>query len=396
MTARVGIICHRGVGGSAKVAVSLACELAGRGHDVHLFARTAPPGMATPPPGVTRHVLGRAPGGLSTTLDVGWSRSELAAFTDLVCTVVLAEGLQILHFHYAVPFAFVVDTLRQRLGARCPALIGTLHGTDVSIFGRKAATRRRLAGPLARLDALTTVSQDHAALSARVFDLAEPPVVIANFVDLTRFRPGDPRAVGNRPRIAHISNFRPVKQPEAMARIVDRVLAEADAELWMVGDGETMPAVEAILAPHIARGHVRRLGVRLDVENVLPDIDLLLVTSRTESFCLVALEAIACGVPVVAPRVGGLPELVEDGVSGLLYEPRDEEEATRLVLRFLGDPALRERMRAKALERAGSLASTVVVPRYEQLYRDVIAARSAEGTDVDDVDAENVDVRAVV
>lgn len=380
---RVGVICHRGLGGSARVAVNLAGELAARGHDVHLFARSVPPGMATPPSGVTLHLLqdGGEPDHVSTRLDVGWSADELTALVDLICDVVLSVRLDVLHFHYAVPFAWVVHTVRNRLGSCCPALVGTLHGTDVSVLGRRSDVRRRLVPALAGLDALTTVSRSHAALSARVFGLANPPVVIPNFVDPGRFRPAEPRPVGRRPRIVHVSNFRLVKQPESMARIADRVLASAESELWMVGDGEMMPAVESILEARIASGEVRRLGVRLDVEHVLPHTDLLLVTSKLESFCLVALEAMASGVPVVAPRVGGLPELVEHGSSGLLYEPGDEHEATRLILGYLADPDLQDRLRAGACERAKGLSSDVVVPRYERLYREVIGA-DRSGADV--------------
>ena len=247
-----------------------------------------------------------------------------------------------LHFHYAVPFAWVVQDVVRRLGDDRPAVVGTLHGTDVSVSGRRLDLRRRLEPALAELDALTTVSEHHAALAARVFRLPARPEVIPNFVDLDRFHTVARSAERRRPRIVHISNFRPVKQPESMARIAERVLARARSELWLVGAGEMMPAVESILASPIARGRVRLVGVRLDVENLLPHTDLLLVSSRMESFCLVALEAMASGVPVVAPRVGGLPELVEHGVNGLLFEPGDEDGAAR------ADPRLPRRPGAAA------------------------------------------------
>jgi glycosyltransferase involved in cell wall biosynthesis len=247
----------------------------------------------------------------------------------------------------------------------------------VSVFGRRLGERRRLAPALAALDGLTTVSQHHASLAQRLFGLPRPPDVIPNFVDLDRFTPRPPPP--DRPlRIVHVSNFRPVKEPASMARISSRVLAQTRAELWLVGDGEMMPEVESILAPRIADGLVRRFGVRLDVENILPLTDLLLVSSRMESFCLVALEAMASGVPVVAPRVGGLPDLVEHGVSGLLYGRGDESEATRLVLEYAHDRDLRERLRAGALARARTLSADLVLPMYEQLYRELIGARRSE------------------
>ena len=371
MGMRIGLLCHRGVGGSAMVAVGLARQLAARGHDVHVIARAAPPGLTPPPPGVTLHCLRDDDDDVTTGLDVDWTPAQLRQLAVRLATVVRDHDLQVVHFHYAVPFAWVVRDAVRRLGAARPAVVGTLHGTDVSVFGRRHGVRRRLAPALANLDALTTVSHHHAALAARVFGLSELPDVIPNFVDLDRFPPRALPPEGTRPRIAHISNFRPVKEPESMARIADRVLATAPAELWLVGSGEMMPEVETILEARIAQGLVRRFGVRLDVEAILPQTDLLLVSSRMESFCLVALEAMASGVPVAAPRIGGLPELVEDGVSGLLYERGDEEGATRLILEYLGSRELQERLRAGALARARTLSTDVVIPRYEQMYREL-------------------------
>jgi len=378
MSLRVGLLCHRGVGGSAMVAVGLARQLAARGHDVHVFARSTPPGLETPPPGVTVHRLTTADD-VTTRLDIDWTTGELHRLAELVATVAQRERLQVLHFHYAVPFAFVVQDVVRRLGEDAPAVVGTLHGTDVSVLGRRPALRRRLEPALAALDAVTTVSEHHAALATRTFRLPEPPDVIPNFVDFDRFRQvAHPPVTGRPPRLVHVSNFREVKRPESMARIAGRVLAAAPSELWLVGTGERMPAVESILEAPIARGRVRLLGVRLDVENLLPQTDLLLVSSRIESFCLVALEAMASGVPVVAPRVGGLPELVEHGTSGLLFAPGDEDGAARLVLDYLADPALQRRLSAGALTRARSLSTDAVLPRYERLYSDVVGARRIE------------------
>jgi N-acetyl-alpha-D-glucosaminyl L-malate synthase BshA len=350
---------------------------------VHVVARAPPPGLTPPPPGVTLHCLREEDDGVTTGLDVDWTPAQLRQLAVRLATVVRDHDLQVVHFHYAVPFAWVVRDAVRRLGAARPAVVGTLHGTDVSVFGRRHGVRRRLAPALANLDALTTVSRHHAALAARVFGLGELPDVIPNFVDLDRFPPRRLPPEGRRPRIAHISNFRPVKEPESMARIADRVLATSPAELWLVGSGEMMPEVETILEARIAQGLVRRFGVRLDVEAILPKTDLLLVSSRMESFCLVALEAMASGVPVAAPRIGGLPELVEDGVSGLLYERGDEEGATRLILEYLGSRELQARLRAGALARARTLSTDVVIPLYEQMYRELTGgAVSADGVAV--------------
>lgn len=376
MTMQIGLVCHYGCGGSAQVAVNLAAGLADRGHAVHLLTRSTPFGLSTAQPAVTSHVL-RGGEPATPLLDAQWSRAETDAFVERICQVVVRERLDAVHFHYAVPFAMVVQAVRQRLGDEAPATIGTLHGTDVSVFARQARIRRQLVSALSGLDALTTVSDSHAALATATLGLSDPPCVIPNFVDIDRFRPRVSSRSWARPRIAHVSNFRPVKQPESMARIADLVMQRVESELWLVGDGEGMPAVEAVLEARLARGQVRRFGLRQDVENILPDTDLLLVTSRTESFCLVALEALACGVPVVAPRVGGLPEVVQHGRNGFLFDPDDEEQAAALAVRILSDRSLHARMRSDSRRQARALSAAAVIPRYEALYRAVVRANRA-------------------
>lgn len=372
---RIGLLCHRGVGGSARVAVELAGSLARRGHEVHLFARTAPFGVVDGC-GLRVHTLGAA-ATASPGLDVEWRTEDLDALAELVAGV----ELDVLHFHYAVPFAAVTRAVVAKLGSAAPVTVGTLHGTDVTVFGRRPSARRALAGLLAVTDAITTVSQNHALLATRLFGLACPPVVVPNFICLERFRPGKqafPPAHRPRPRIAHVSNLRPVKRPEAMARIFAGVRRRAEAELWLVGDGEGRAAVDAILAGAGVERDVVRFGLRLDLEAILPQADALLVTSRTESFCLAALEAAACAVPVVAPRVGGLPEVVRDGVTGLLYRPGDDSAAVSELVRLLTDANLRAGMAAAARERAAELSAAAVVPRYEELYAGLLGAGGAE------------------
>jgi L-malate glycosyltransferase len=371
MRISIGVICHYGVGGSARVAVDLTRELAHRGHNVHLLARAAPFG-ALQPDSVTLHTLHDRP--MTTTLDADWCAEDLDAFTDLVCDLAQREGLDLLHFHYAIPFLAIARAVQTELGAAAPRIVLTLHGTDVSVFGQRPGTRAAVARGLRDLHAITTVSQSHAALAVEVFGLDEPPHVIPNFVNTDAFRPARPHT--GRPRIAYVSNFREIKQPEAMARIVDETLRHVDAEVWLVGDGERMPAVESLLLERESRGQVRKFGVRLDLESILPLADVVLVTSQTESFSLVALEAMASGVPVVAPRVGGMPELIEHARSGLLFQPGDEAEAVRRLTQLVSQPVLRRRMGAEARRKATQLSSVAVVPRYEQLYRDLLSAAS--------------------
>jgi L-malate glycosyltransferase len=387
---RVGLLCHRGVGGSTRIAVDLGNALAGRGHTVHLFARTLPLGIATFARGVTFHPLlagdGHAPP--TASLDANWSDPDLDLLVERIAAVANSSGLDVLHFHYAMPFAWVAAEAVRRLGDTAPRLVGTLHGTDVSVHGR-SSKGRSLAWALARADRLTTVSNSHVRLATRTFSLSRPPDLIPNFVDLRRFRPIDRgRLDQTRPhRIVHVSNFRPVKDPTSVVRVFARVRRELDAELWLVGDGEGMPAVRSAVREDRLDHHVRFFGLHPAVEQVLPHADLLLLTSRYESYCLAALEAAACGVPAVAPRVGGLPEVVVHGRTGRLFGGGDEEEAARAVLMVLDDPQARIRMRGEAVKRAGRLSAVQMVPRYEQLYRELVDGRP-RGAPRDPVTAE--------
>jgi L-malate glycosyltransferase len=365
---RIGLICHRGVGGSTRVAVGLAVELARRAHEVHLFTRSAPLGMSAIP-GASLHTISNGSSPVTASLDDGWCDDDLERLTDRIVEVVEESALQALHFHYAVPFVRVLPEVRRRLGDRSPVLVGTLHGTDVREQARFAPGPNALTGALAKLDAITTVSRSQAALAVRALRLPHRPQVIPNFVDTARFHPGNGRAPDpDAARIVHVSNFRRVKDPRAVARIFIELRRRKRATLWLVGDGEELAPVEAMLDDAGVAEDVRRFGLRLDVESILPAADALLLTSRTESFSLVALEAAACGVPVVAPRVGGLPEVVSHGRTDHLYEPGDEAAAVRALTHLLGAPAVRQRMGRAAVEQARRFAPARVVPRYEMLY----------------------------
>ena len=378
MTLRVGLLCHWGYGGSSRVSLGLARELARVGHQVHLFARTEPVTAGALGEGIVAHGLAAGASGPSDRLDVHWSRSEI---DEMVATIVAVAGggrLDVLHFHYALPFAAVASQVRRRLGSATPRLVGTLHGTDVSVFGLDPRFRQEMAADLADLDALTTVSHSHAELAGRVFGLESLPEVIPNFVDLLRWSPRSrPRPSGHRPRVIHISNFRAVKAPQAVARIFVAVRREIDAELWLVGDGEEMAAVDAILNRGGVMGDVRHFGLHPDVETILPDADLLLMASRSESFCLAALEAQACAVPVVAPRIGGLPEVVEDGATACLFEPGDERSAADAAIAILRERHTAQIMGRRGAERAVLFAAPVVGALYQALYRRVLAREGA-------------------
>jgi len=368
---RIGLLCHSSVGGSARVAAELGRELGRRRHDVHLITRF-PPALLRRDSSVVVHTL-HTEAELSPRLDVVWSAGEQAAFVEFAADVCRAHRLDVLHFHYGLPFAEVADAVRRRLDGNAPAIVGTLHGTDVA-----RETRPRLT-MLDSLDAVTTVSYDHARRALTDLALDRRPQVIPNTIDPSRFhRAAAPPTRRRPPRILHVSNFRAVKDPERVARAFAAVRRRHEARLWLVGDGEEMPAVRAVLRAAGVSGDVLELGLRTDVESIYNRCDIVVLTSRQESFSMVALEAAASGVPVVAPAVGGLPEIIRDGRTGLLYDLADNDEPARSILRLREDDRARAAMGRAAWRLARAFSHDLGVPRYERLYRDVLEQRRRE------------------
>ena len=372
---RIGMMCHASFGGSARIGIELAIALAGRGHQVHLFTRTTPLGGWDRSNGVVLHTL--LPDDTDTrhpaTLHTNWSECDLQRYTERILQVIADERLDVLHFHYAVPFAYVAQNIRRCLGDAAPWLVGTLHGTDVTHCGKDPAVAPKLAAALGYNDVLTTVSHSHARLAASAFSLPSRPRVVSNFIDLTRFKPcpedSPISGLGHPRRIIHISNFRPVKDTPSVARIFLGIRERLEAELWLVGGGEDLPAVRELLDSSDHAADVCYTGLQRDVTPFLRAADLLLVTSLCESFCLVALEAMACGVPVLATRVGGVPEAVLHNRTGLLFPLGDSAEAVDLAVDLLTDPPRYEAMRQAAIQRAAGFGIEQGVQAYEALYQ---------------------------
>ncbi len=379
---RIGIMCHSSLGGSARIAIELAIALVKQNHTVHLFTRSTPFGHWKTLEGLIRHqivpsnVIDAAP----ADLYINWPPEEIQAYLSSIMDVISSDGLDVLHFHYAVPFASIAADVKRQSGPAGPLVVGTLHGTDVSTHGRNRFTGPRLGRVLQRMDALTTVSANHAQLATDVLGLPFSPRIIPNFVNLSRFQPAGIGKINSRistkPKIIHVSNFRQVKQPQSIAKIFLEISNYIDAELWLVGDGEELETVKALIQQSGLEDRVRYWGLQYEVSTLLAQSDLLLMSSLAESFCLTALEAMACGVPVLATRVGGVPEVVVDGQTGILFEIGDQETAVHEAVGLLSDPVKHAMMRAAAIRRASFFSRDKIVPEYETLYREFIKART--------------------
>lgn len=378
---KIGFMCHDSWGGSSRIAIDLAESLALRGHEVHLFT-ISPPSMlhGGEETSIALHSLyaafpsRRNPGELYWE----WTKDERAAFTNMVCRTVAKEKLEILHYHYALPFARIAADVKLRMTAPDIKTIGTLHGTDVTSPLGKKDSLFSLTKALKDADFLTTVSYHHARLSKTVFLLKGPPVVIPNFADPRFFgtpsslKPATKSRYCEKRRIIHISNFRPVKGPNMAIEIFSGIVEKVDAQLWLVGDGPLKDETIAALRKKRLTGHVRVFPAQRDVSAFIAEADLLLVSSVMESFCLVALEAMMCGTPVLAPEIGGIPELIEDGRTGFLYPPGDTKSAVEKSVRLLSDEVLWLDVASNSIRKASGFSRERISGLYEKIYTEAL------------------------
>ena len=379
---RIAVVCYPALGGSGVIASELALALAGRGHRVHLVATALP-----------ERVRGSAV--RFTAVDVPRSPVfEHAPYGEAVAGQLVAlarvEPLDLVHLHYAVPHAASALVAMTVLGAAAPAMVTTLHGTDVTALGLHPSLHAVTAFSLAACAGLTTPSRYLRRQAIDHFGLPEPRIeVIPNFVDLARFAPLARRDAGPLaalfedgepgPVLFHVSNFRPIKRPLDLVETLARVRRRLPARLVLVGDGPELAAV-LIRAHELGlSGAVRSLGRRRDFADLLAHADGFLLTSESESFGVAGLEALASGVPVFGYRVGGVPEVVAEG-TGALVPCGDTEALAGAVIAGVADRAANDAMSRAARARAEALfAMPVAVDRYESYFRRVLAGRAGQG-----------------
>jgi N-acetyl-alpha-D-glucosaminyl L-malate synthase BshA len=370
----VGVACFSTFGGSGVIAAEVATSLAHRGHRVHVFSDAPPGRLDRSHDGVAFHRV-EAP----AYPQLGHDLYTLALASKII-DVARREGLDVVHAHYALPHAVSAELARQVLAAERPAsaprVVTTLHGTDTTLVGIDPTflplTRFSVLGS----DAVTVPSLWLAEVTRRNLDL--PPAlsidVVPNFVDTSRFEPTDSPPAAP-PVIVHVSNFRALKRVTDVVRVFAIVRASRPARLRLVGDGPERAAVEALARSLGVAGDVELVGERDDLPASLTDAAVFLLPSETESFGLAALEALSCGVPVVASRVGGVPEVVPDGEVGFLHAVGDCAGMAASTLRLLDDPGLRARLgRAARAHAEAHFRAPPVVDRYEAIYARVLAA----------------------
>lgn len=373
---KIGITCYPTYGGSGAVATELGLELARRGHEVHFITYDSPFRL--------RGYVERA---YFHQVDTTISRYPLfehfpytLALASRQYEVALEEKLDLLHVHYAIPHATTAFLARQMLASQLPLkVITTLHGTDITLVGQESSFYAITKFSIEQSDGVTAVSEFLREETIRAFGTVNCGLkVIPNFVNLEEYNPhvALPRetlAPPDHKLLTHVSNFREVKRVKDVVRIFARVRRQMPATLVMVGDGPDRHDAEHEARELGVGGDVRFLG-RLDsVAPLLAASDLFLLPSQTESFGLAALEAMGSGTPVVAARVGGLPEVITDGVDGILEPVGSVEAMARRATALLRDPEAHARMREAAISRAAEFSAESVVPRYERFYNEIVS-----------------------
>lgn len=370
----VGITCYPTQGGSGVVATELGLHLARMGCEVHFIATHLPFRLEPYHGNIFYHPVEMP------SYPVFQHAPYTLSLASTMHDVALRCGLDILHVHYAVPHAAGAYLARQMLGADRIKVVTTLHGTDITLVGQEPSYFPITRFLIEQSDAVTAVSGFLRDETVRVFGCGRDIEVIPNFVDARLYVPTRDAAVRARfadvaeKLLVHVSNFRQVKNPQAVVEVFAGVAAEMPARLLLVGDGPEMPAVREALS---ARGLLERttcLGSVTGLEGILPACDLLLLPSLHESFGLVALEAMACGVVPLATSRGGAGEFIHDGVNGYLRDPHDVAGMTAVALTVLRDDALRHHLAEEARrDAAGDFGATCVVRKYLDLYDRLLA-----------------------
>jgi L-malate glycosyltransferase len=374
----VGIVCYASVGGSGVIASELGKTLASRGHRVHILSSDTPFRLGDYQPGLSFHRVE------TPTYPLLREPHYILSLANKIVQVSRAERLDIVHAHYAIPHATAAYLARQILASSLdrmpPKVITTLHGTDITLLGNDPSYSETVAFCIQQSDGVTAVSESLKADTERGLRLDCEIRVIPNFLDCSvhrrldvpdlrhRFASDDERIV------IHVSNFRPVKRVVAVIEIFSRIRKEGPARLLMVGDGPDLgDAVQRARALDLT-SHVTFVGEQDQVLPLLSISDVFLLPSSQESFGLAALEAMSCEVPVIASRVGGLPEVIAHGATGFLHAPDDLDGMARSATMVLSDGKLHRRIASAARRTVHErFCDEKIVPLYEAYYEEVLS-----------------------
>ncbi|MGH9559042.1 MAG: N-acetyl-alpha-D-glucosaminyl L-malate synthase BshA [Bryobacteraceae bacterium] len=364
---RIGITCYPTYGGSGIVATELGLELAARGHEVHFISYANPIRLDPGTPRIHYHEVE-----VSTYPLFQYPPYSLA-LASRMANVAASYKLDLLHVHYAIPHSIAALLAQQMTTDRRLPFVTTLHGTDITLVGADRSYFPITKFSIERSDGVTAISGYLQRQTVEVFHIDKPIRVIHNFVNCGLYRPAAQRPNGIKTLI-HVSNFRPVKRVLDCIRILNEVRRSVPARLLMVGDGPDRGPAEMLARESGLSDSVEFLGKQDHIERLIPQAHVLLLPSELESFGLSALEAMACGVPPIATRSGGVPEVVTDGMDGFLEPVGDVGAHAARAIALFTDDSLYERMSKAARNTACTrYATDTIIPQYERYYEEVCA-----------------------
>ncbi|HEX9147547.1 MAG TPA: N-acetyl-alpha-D-glucosaminyl L-malate synthase BshA [Thermoanaerobaculia bacterium] len=368
---KIGITCYPTYGGSGVVATELGLALADRGDEIHFISYDLPSRLALPRPRVYFHEV------VAPTYPLFVSPPYTLALATKMAEVAEHVRLDLLHVHYALPHAISAILAREMSDGNGVRLkvVTTLHGTDITIVGQDRSYLPITRWGIEQSDAVTAVSRYLTDMTLRELGVRRTVETIPNFVDPNRYRPDGASAYArtlvrdDEVGVIHVSNFRPVKRIPDVLAVFDRIRREVPARLLLIGDGPERSLAERIARQRGFEDRATFLGNVAAIETIFPVAKVMLLPSDAESFGLAALEAMACGVPVVGTAAGGLPEVVADGACGYLRPVGDVEGMAEAALTLLRDPEKWHRFSSEARRRAvEEFPTDEIVSRYRKLY----------------------------
>lgn len=373
---RIGILCYPTIGGSGLVATELGISLARRGHDVHFISYSAPFKL----PQFERNIHFHSVDPINYPL----FNQTLYTFTMTakIIEVVNDFHLDIVHAHYSIPHSLCAHLAREICGKPF-RIVTTLHGTDVTLVGQDKPLYEINRYGIIQSDMITTVSNFQREHTIRNFHIEQEIRTIYNFVDSNVFKPcavarghrNCMQRTGKEKLVYHIGNFREPKNAVGAVRAFALIPKNVNARLVLIGDGPEMAHVKNLCRELNICDRIQYMGKMDNVETILPGADCVLQPSYLESFGMVLLESMACGVPTISSNVDGIPEVVVDGETGFMAGPDDHQALANAMMKVLTNDSLRDSMGRAGRERAMTHFSTaLIVPQYEAAYEETLAA----------------------
>ena len=374
-TMKIGILCYPTYGGSGIVATELGMSLAKKGYEVHFISNNLPARLDITNPNIFFHKVN------VQTYPLFQYQPYDIALSSMIYRVVNLYKLDLLHAHYAIPYAYAAFTAKQMLKAegKDVPLVTTLHGTDITLVGQHPSYKHAVEFSINQSDTITSVSESLKKDTLQFFKITKEIQVITNFIDNSEFTGNSECqrkqfADDDEKILIHVSNLRPVKRVEDVLHIFRNVHTKVKCMLIIIGEGPDMEVINQFLEenPDLI-GKVRLLGKVNDLYRILKLSDVFILPSEQESFGLAALEAMAAETPVISSNAGGIPEVNIQGETGFLAEIGNIEAMSNYTIKLLSDEKLLAEMKHNAKEQALRFDLKKIIPLYEKMYENTLA-----------------------